>query len=477
MKFELVRFYYSPQVKPAQRYHTDTARALQQLETLGDAGVEVEIFDVNEVADLFPHYHRATVGPKVAMRPVFGSKGALEEDFGRTVPALVCYESRDDLYPAEVYPRMDRDLERMLGINEVLDNLLAYGDPAAPAVGAPIPDEVELGPSLEEEEWIESETPEELREALGVVIEEEAVGPPSEEEVDIQARGPDEAPSILEDVAEEEPEPLQEPPTPEEAEVPEVVVPAEPRFAQPPPPPSRAPAQPPRRNGCLGTVIEWLVLLLLGAVLGTALTLGLLYAFNGTLSFSTRTWGRNVQSAISEAQSAIGEMQSRQAELGSDINALEKEADRLSQSLAQVSDKADTLEDYTGTIRNELETTKEDLGATTKKVETLRSDVKAVATESAQFDSFLTRLRDVLIEIQGTPVPTATPTPTNTSTPTATPTRTPTSSPTVTRTPTPRPTFTPRRTPTVAATATSAVELTVTISPTRTSVPRLTPTP
>lgn len=453
MKFELVRFYYSPTDQPAPRYHTDTGRALRQLQALVDEGVEVGIFDVNEVADLFPHYHRATVGPQVALRPIFGSKGALEEDFGRTVPALVCYESRDDLYPAEVYPRMDRNLERMLGINEVLDNLLAYGAPVAPAVEAPIPDEVELLPELE---------------------------------VDMDARVPHEAPAIREDVAEEEPEPLPEPAASVEAEVPEVVelaveaevvVPAEPRFAQPLPPPARPPAQPPRRNGCLGTVVEWLVLLLLGAVLGTALTLGLLYAFNGTLSFSSRAWGRDVQSAISQAQSAIGQMQSRQSELGSDINALEREADRLSQSLANLNDKTDTLEDYTGTIRNELEITKEDLGTTIKDVETLKTDVKAVATESAQFDAFLTRLRDILIEIQGTPVPTATPTPTQTYTPTATSTRTPTASPTVTRTPTPRPTRAPRQTPTAAVTATPVVKGTPTARPTRTSPASVTPTP
>jgi len=143
MKVELIRFYYSPHDEPDQRYHIDNKRALKQLEQLKQRGTEVEILDVNEIEDLFPHYHRATVGPSVALRPVFGTKGALEEDFGRSVPALVCYESKDDLYPAEVFPRMDRRLERMLGINEVLDNLLTYGNTVAPAIEAPIPDEVE----------------------------------------------------------------------------------------------------------------------------------------------------------------------------------------------------------------------------------------------------------------------------------------------------------------------------------------------
>ncbi|MFQ5340035.1 MAG: hypothetical protein ACE5F6_00660 [Anaerolineae bacterium] len=139
MKFELVRFYYSPTDEPAARYHTDNEKALGQLEQLKGKGVTVEVFDVNEIEDLFPHYHRATVGPSVAMRPVFGAKGALEDDFGRGVPGLVCYETASAAYPAEVFPRMDKGLERVLGINEVLDNLLAYDDSRPPAAAAEIP--------------------------------------------------------------------------------------------------------------------------------------------------------------------------------------------------------------------------------------------------------------------------------------------------------------------------------------------------
>lgn len=451
MKFELVRFYYSPQDRPAPRYHTDNEKALQQLENLQEKGVKVEIFDVNEVADLFPHYHRATVGPSVALRPVFGAKGALEDDFGRAVPALVCHEHAGDLYPAEVFPRMDKTLERMLGINEVLDNLLTYGDPVAPAAAAPIPDE----------ETREAEIPDEYEEALSDISAEERAEEPEELEAAPEAAEPPVAAAPAPE------EPAEEAPAVEE----EVIVPAEPRFEQPPPPPPRAPAPEPARGGCVGTVVEWLVLLLLGTVLGTALTLGVLYAFNGTLNFSSRAWG-------SEIQAALSQLQTEQAQLGVDIDALEREADRLSQSLARLADKANTLEEYTGTIRNELEstkeeleTTKQDLETTAADVETLQTDVRAVATESAQFDTFLTRLRDVLIELQGTPVPTATPTPTDTPTPTATRTRTPTASPTRTRTPTPRPTSTPRRTPTVPATPTAVAQ------PTKATAPASTPTP
>ncbi len=476
MKFELVRFYYSPQHEPERRYHTDNQRALKQLESLKERGVEVEIFDVNQIEDLFPHYHRATVGPKVALRPVFGAKGALEEDFGRAVPALVCYENKDDLYPAEVFPRMDKTLERMLGINEVLDNLLTYGDVVPPAVEAPIPDEVELEPSTEEEEALAGEIPEEIEPSPETTPEAAARAHVVEPEAPSEAGAP-ETPEAQPAI------PVEEMPAVEE----EGVVPAEPRFAQPPAPPAEPPAARREQNGCIATVLEWLILLLLGTVLATAVALGILYALNGTLNFSNTR-------GVREAQSAIAQLEGQQAQIEASIDALEREADRLSQSLVSLEEKTNTLEDYTGTIRNELETTKDELETAGEDIKTLKSDVKAVATESAQFDTFLTRLRDILIELEGTPMPTATPTATRTPTPTPTSTRTPTASPTLTptRTRTPVPaTPTPTRTPTAKPTATSTSEptattqstepptagVTPTVQPSTTSTPEITATP
>jgi hypothetical protein len=54
---------------------------------------------------------------------VFGMKGALEEDFGRRVPALMVFEG--GRYPAEVFPRMDRELNRVVGVEEALEKLTA----------------------------------------------------------------------------------------------------------------------------------------------------------------------------------------------------------------------------------------------------------------------------------------------------------------------------------------------------------------
>ncbi len=248
--------------------------------------------------------------------------------------------------------------------------------------------------------------------------------PPPEGEADAgpETQPAEEAPEIDEPAA-EPPEP--EAPLPEEAGV----IPEEPQFTPPHPPAEETPD----RDGCAATVVQWLVLLFLSAVLGTALSLGILYARNGTLNFSEVR-------GVRQTRADIVELQNQQAQLRADLQALQQQADRLSQAQANLEEKTNTLETYTGTIRNELETAKDDIQDTAQDVETLQSDVatletnvKAVATESAQFDGFMTRLRDVLIEFQGTPIPTSTPTTTSTPTPS------PTTTPTQTSTPTPLP--------------------------------------
>jgi hypothetical protein len=78
---------------------------------------------MGEARDVFPIYHKAVTGPSAAKRAVFGMKGALEDDFGRRVPALMVFEG--DRYPSEVFPRMDRELNRIVGVEEALETLAA----------------------------------------------------------------------------------------------------------------------------------------------------------------------------------------------------------------------------------------------------------------------------------------------------------------------------------------------------------------
>jgi hypothetical protein len=123
-----VELYYSTKHRPGETFPFDQGRALELLQSLTGKGFEVEARDLGELRDIFPIYHKAVTGPSAAKRAVFGMKGALEEDFGRRVPALMVFEG--DRYPAEVFPRMDRELNRVVGVEEALQKLAATGAPA-----------------------------------------------------------------------------------------------------------------------------------------------------------------------------------------------------------------------------------------------------------------------------------------------------------------------------------------------------------
>jgi hypothetical protein len=117
-----VVLFYSSRHAPGEQFPCEPRKALALLEQLKARGIECEARDLAEQTDVFPDYHRAVTGPTAQKRPVFGAKGALEEDFGRRVPALMIFEG--DRYPTEVFPRMDRELNRVLGVEEALERLL-----------------------------------------------------------------------------------------------------------------------------------------------------------------------------------------------------------------------------------------------------------------------------------------------------------------------------------------------------------------
>lgn len=120
-----VELYYSSKHRPAEAFPFNPDRALELLHELRSKGYEVEARDLADVRDVFPIYHKAVTGPSAARRAVFGMKGTLEEDFGRRVPALLVFEG--DRYPTEVFPRMDRELNRIVGVEEALERLGAAG--------------------------------------------------------------------------------------------------------------------------------------------------------------------------------------------------------------------------------------------------------------------------------------------------------------------------------------------------------------
>jgi len=115
-----VEFYYDSGTQPGSQYYTDVPEALRLLKKFGTVGVAI---DLNGKPNPAKAYNAACTGPKADIRGVFGAKGALEEDFGRKVPALLIYGA-DPNYPREVYPRSDKQLQKVLDAVEALERLI-----------------------------------------------------------------------------------------------------------------------------------------------------------------------------------------------------------------------------------------------------------------------------------------------------------------------------------------------------------------
>ena len=120
-----VEFYYSSTQAPGPQFRCDNQKALDLLKQLGEKGVTVKVQDTAKEPAAFMTYNAAVTGPPSAKRAVFGAKGALEEDFGKTVPALLVFDKEGDRYPSEAFPRSDRELDRLIGVEDALQTLLS----------------------------------------------------------------------------------------------------------------------------------------------------------------------------------------------------------------------------------------------------------------------------------------------------------------------------------------------------------------
>jgi hypothetical protein len=125
-----VEFYYSSTQKPGVTFPCDNDKALALIKRLKSAGVDAKAVDVAGVKDRFPIYHKSVSGPDASVRPVFGFKGALVEDFGTTVPALLVFEG--DRYPTLAFPRTDQK-RGTIRVEQALEDLLAEDVPATAA--------------------------------------------------------------------------------------------------------------------------------------------------------------------------------------------------------------------------------------------------------------------------------------------------------------------------------------------------------
>jgi hypothetical protein len=117
-----VEFYYSSTQKPGETFPCDIKRALDLVKQLQATGVDCKAIDVAQVKDRFPIYHKSVSGPDASVRPVFGAKGALVEDFGTTVPALLVFEG--DRYPVAAFPRTDAK-RGTIRVEQALEDLVA----------------------------------------------------------------------------------------------------------------------------------------------------------------------------------------------------------------------------------------------------------------------------------------------------------------------------------------------------------------
>ncbi len=117
-----VEFYYSSAQKPGELFPCDIKKALELVKQLQAAGVTAKAVDVAGMKDRFPTYHKTVSGPDASVRPVFGAKGALVEDFGTTVPALLVFEG--DRYPVLAFPRTDAK-RGTLRVEQGLEDLVA----------------------------------------------------------------------------------------------------------------------------------------------------------------------------------------------------------------------------------------------------------------------------------------------------------------------------------------------------------------
>ncbi len=123
-----VEFYYSSAHKPGETFPCNLGKALELVKTLAAHGVNAKAIDVATVKDRFPIYHKAVSGPDASVRPVFGFKGALVENFGTDVPALLVFEG--DRYPTFAFPRNDAK-RGTIRCEQALEDLLA--ESAVPA--------------------------------------------------------------------------------------------------------------------------------------------------------------------------------------------------------------------------------------------------------------------------------------------------------------------------------------------------------
>jgi competence ComEA-like helix-hairpin-helix protein len=217
--------------------------------------------------------------------------------------------------------------------------------------------------------------------------------------------------------------PMIEPPKPDLENTPTVIT-TTPLTSSPPHPITSSPHHPTSSP----SLISHLIAALFGAILGTTLTLAILFGFNQTLQYGSQAQADEVQYQL---ETELQTVQQTQEELQNELDSLNRQVETVTTVQADTAVIASTAQ----ADIEELQTAATSLQA---RAEELNQHLEAVAASAQDFDAFLTGLRDLLLNVAG-PLPTFTPIPEQTPTTavTATPTTAATLETAATRTPRP----------------------------------------
>jgi len=169
-----------------------------------------------------------------------------------------------------------------------------------------------------------------------------------------------------------------------------------------------------------------LLIIVLSTLLGVAISLGVIYSYNGTLDFSKHRDAVALKAQAEKLQRASDSLQSDLEAIVGRVDNLEEKAkgfeelkkgvESLKADLGELSKDVKSLRAEVADLGKDVEGLTTDVGDLEKGVESLTTDVSdlkeemgVVRQEAARVNGFLNALRDLLIETQGTPIPTPTP--------------------------------------------------------------------
>ena len=193
-------------------------------------------------------------------------------------------------------------------------------------------------------------------------------------------------------------------------------------------------------RGVWWELAKGLLIIVLSTLLGVAISLGVIYSYNGTLDFSKHRDSVALKAQAEELQRASASLRADLEVIGGRVEDLEEKAkgfeelkkgvESLKTDVGELSKDVKSLKTDVSDLNRDVESLETDVGDLRKDVESLKTgvsdlkkEVEVIEKETARVNGFLNALRDLLIETQGAPAPT--PTPTSTPRPTPAPTPTP----------------------------------------------------